>query len=263
MWGQKTLSSTAPEIFLLSTVTQAKMQPSSVKVCMYTLFYIYFIYLYNFRFCNCLLLFCNYSTLLYMKCPSSIFFLAGLDTTVQEVCDDGDVRLVDGPNLLEGRVEICINNAWGTVCDNSFSLSDANVICTQLGYSFNGTRVLPISEFSQGTGPIFLDELACEGGEEAVLDCNRAPLGLHACTHSQDVAVQCIGEYDASLDFLLIHTYAFDRLKREYPINQDTFSCVKDICIRRWSSMPLLLFFSLQQTTMNVQWITVDVSRGV
>ena len=140
-----------------------------------------------------------------MKCPSSIFFLAGLDTTVQEVCDDGDVRLVDGPNLLEGRVEICINNAWGTVCDNSFSLSDANVICTQLGYSFNGTKVLPISVFSQGTGPIFLDELACEGGEEAVLDCHRAPLGLHACTHSQDVAVQCIGEY-ASLNFFT-HTY--------------------------------------------------------
>ena len=50
-------------------------------------------------------------------------------------CTDGEVRLSDGSNVLEGRVEVCINNAWGTVCDNIFSRDDSAVICHQLGFS--------------------------------------------------------------------------------------------------------------------------------
>ena len=57
-------------------------------------------------------------------------------------CSDGEVRLVNGSNILEGRVEICLNNAWGTVCDNSFSEDDAQVICHQLGYKTNGELLL-------------------------------------------------------------------------------------------------------------------------
>lgn len=55
-------------------------------------------------------------------------------------CTDFDVRLVNGStvNPLEGRVEVCINNAWGTVCDTGFSVNDAEVICSQLGHPFSG-----------------------------------------------------------------------------------------------------------------------------
>ena len=53
-------------------------------------------------------------------------------------CVDGDTRLVDGTNPLEGRVEICFNDAWGTVCDNAFSSADAEVVCRALGEPFNG-----------------------------------------------------------------------------------------------------------------------------
>lgn len=49
-------------------------------------------------------------------------------------CSDGDVRLVDGTASNEGRVEICFNSAWGTICDSSFTGRDAGVICQQLGY---------------------------------------------------------------------------------------------------------------------------------
>ena len=59
-------------------------------------------------------------------------------TTERANCSDGDVRLVNGRNALEGRVEVCINSAWGTVCDSSFSEDEAIVTCNQLGFRVNG-----------------------------------------------------------------------------------------------------------------------------
>ena len=53
-------------------------------------------------------------------------------------CTNGDIRLRGGTNSYEGRVEICNNNAWGTVCDDSWSTSDARVACRQLGFVSTG-----------------------------------------------------------------------------------------------------------------------------
>ena len=49
---------------------------------------------------------------------------------------------MDGTNPLEGRVEICISNAWGTVCDDAFSSEDAEVVCQQLGEPYNGKYLI-------------------------------------------------------------------------------------------------------------------------
>ena len=56
-------------------------------------------------------------------------------------CVTGEVRLQDGPNVREGRVEVCINNAWGTVCNDQFGVKDAIVVCTQMNFSEKGTSV--------------------------------------------------------------------------------------------------------------------------
>ena len=53
-------------------------------------------------------------------------------------CSEGDVRLAGSNSFTEGRVEICLNNEWGTVCDQSWDSIDAGVVCRQLGYSANG-----------------------------------------------------------------------------------------------------------------------------
>ena len=50
-------------------------------------------------------------------------------------CTDYDVQLVNGSTPNEGKVLICINGVWGTLCDNSINNVDAAVICNQLGYT--------------------------------------------------------------------------------------------------------------------------------
>lgn len=54
------------------------------------------------------------------------------------LCMDGDIRLVNGELVNEGRVEVCFDNQWGTICDDRWDNKEATVVCSQLGYSGKG-----------------------------------------------------------------------------------------------------------------------------
>ena len=60
---------------------------------------------------------------------------------VGSVCPESSVRLVnEGGSLLEGRVEVCVEQVWSSVCDNLWDEVDAQVVCRQLGFSELGNR---------------------------------------------------------------------------------------------------------------------------
>jgi len=52
-------------------------------------------------------------------------------------CNNGTIRLAGGQSTKEGRVEICINGVWGSVCDDSWDSNDARVVCRMLGHSYS------------------------------------------------------------------------------------------------------------------------------
>lgn len=51
---------------------------------------------------------------------------------------EGDIRLAGGNTMYEGRLEICHNNLWGTVCDDFLGRPDNAVVCRQLGFGYSG-----------------------------------------------------------------------------------------------------------------------------
>uniref|UniRef100_A0A1X7U101 SRCR domain-containing protein n=1 Tax=Amphimedon queenslandica TaxID=400682 RepID=A0A1X7U101_AMPQE len=107
-------------------------------------------------------------------------------------CTYGDVRLVGGSNQYEGRVEICINGIWGTVCDDYFSSTDATVVCKQLGYSYAGYGIAHSSaHFGAGSGKIWMDDVACSSSYNKLIYCPSSILGTSNCGHSEDAGVTC------------------------------------------------------------------------
>ena len=53
-------------------------------------------------------------------------------------CENGTVRLVGGPSEREGRVEICYDGSWSSLCGISSTV--ATTICQQLGYNGLGCK---------------------------------------------------------------------------------------------------------------------------
>ena len=78
----------------------------------------------------------------YCSPDNSIIFLDADNSTPKGECDDGEIRFINSQGEIsqhEGRVEICINNAWGTICGTRFDVKDAMVVCRKAGVVNGGS----------------------------------------------------------------------------------------------------------------------------
>ena len=134
------------------------------------------------------------------------------NATSETECIPGDTKLVGGSKVNEGRIEVCIDGFWGTVCDEGWDDDDASVICRQLGLSATGNyttryyititvyEVLfvlagnPALGFGEGRGPV-ISHLSCTSRESNISQCGWR-IGTTDCHHGRDVAITCEGIHE-------------------------------------------------------------------
>ncbi|XP_067155723.1 deleted in malignant brain tumors 1 protein-like [Apteryx mantelli] len=84
----------------------------------------------------------------------------------------GEVRLVNGWNQCEGRVEVFYKGAWGTVCDDSWDISDAEGVCNQLacGHAVSSSGSVTFTHSPRNT---VMDDVQCRGNENYLWECSH------------------------------------------------------------------------------------------
>jgi hypothetical protein len=144
-------------------------------------------------------------------------YLASLLVAFAKVAFSNDAACSDtesGSVVLgsDGRVFVCIGNAWGTICKDEFKEVDASVVCKQLGHSRFGPTIKPYYQLSTYYGPsdVLMDRVECSGSEQRLIDCDYRHSTDIPCDHSTDVAVSCLQRRCVEHDVRLANGSAFE-----------------------------------------------------
>ncbi|XP_049320338.1 scavenger receptor cysteine-rich type 1 protein M130 isoform X15 [Astyanax mexicanus] len=123
---------------------------------------------------------CSSTVQLYITC-------SGTSNTVHS-----SIRLVGSGGDCAGRPEVFHSGSWGTVSDELWDIEDAQVVCRQLQCGVALSAPVPVpARFGSGTGPIWLNEVECEGNEVSLWNCRYQLCGEDECGHKDDVGVVC------------------------------------------------------------------------
>ena len=95
-------------------------------------------------------------------------------------------------------MEVFHDGHWGTVCDDSWDIKDAQVVCRQLG-SLRADAAPKNAAFGEGNGHIWLDDVQCLGNESSLENCPHEGWGHENCGHYEDASVVCSNLTDESV----------------------------------------------------------------
>jgi len=131
---------------------------------------------------------CSKKTPVYLECEKSPMFRG--DQVDLATIQAHHLRLRAGFRYSEGRVEVFRDGVWGTICDDNWDLTDANVVCRQAGFG-TAFEALRNAAFGRGIGRIWMDEVNCTGSESDVRNCRHGGWRMSDCGHHEDASVKC------------------------------------------------------------------------
>ncbi|XP_011409399.1 PREDICTED: neurotrypsin-like, partial [Amphimedon queenslandica] len=107
-------------------------------------------------------------------------------------CEEGAVRITDGLIENEGRLEVCVDGVWGSVCDDGWDKTDAHVACQQLGFSELEPEAYFGSKFGVSIGPIVYSNIKCGGWETSLDECAKTNYVNFTCPGDRIAGAFCL-----------------------------------------------------------------------
>jgi len=122
-------------------------------------------------------------------------------------CREDSFQLVgDGSSAYKGRVEVCKNNKWGTVCDDGFKENEGDLVCRKLGFSGvaklygdhgKKSNTPDLQPYGRGRKqPVHVTSLECPSSALKLSDCSyeenpKERSDTRNCQHFEDVGLDC------------------------------------------------------------------------